>query len=327
LHGRPAGCDLLSLFDLVHRANYRVNWWSSSASIDSCLVPNESNEKWITPSSSVLAVISHYKCEEWLGQSLHSMVSQTRKPDRIVVIDDASGNPPHDIVAQFPEVTLLSSPENIRSEQILHHIIARTNFDSYLIQDADDWSAENRLELLLNEAYRTGAELIGTQEFDFPAINRSLLLRAFPLDVNVAMSNKLGYYLSHGSCLIARSMAMRIGGFDARFKLSADYDFFCRACLVARVVNVREFAHYRRLRSASLTHAAATGMRSKARQVESLALFTRAQKEWEVHRAHGIPDARAKKQTEIGPFIHLGGPPLAMTTGAGTDYNSVSINR
>ncbi|MFN8643025.1 MAG: hypothetical protein U0802_15740 [Candidatus Binatia bacterium] len=43
-------------------------------------------------------------------------------------------------------------------------MIAETDYDGYLFQDADDWSAHDRLALLLRAAARRGADLVGCQE-------------------------------------------------------------------------------------------------------------------------------------------------------------------
>ena len=55
--------------------------------------------------SSVLALIPHFRCEEWLDDCLQSLLDQTRPLDGIVVIDDASDDPPLDIVERYPGVT------------------------------------------------------------------------------------------------------------------------------------------------------------------------------------------------------------------------------
>ena len=46
----------------------------------------------------MLALIPHFKCEQWLDDVLASLRAQTRPLDGIVVIDDASGEPPIEIV-------------------------------------------------------------------------------------------------------------------------------------------------------------------------------------------------------------------------------------
>ena len=59
--------------------------------------------------STVLALIPHFKCEEYLDDCLAGLLAQTRPLDGIVVIDDASDDPPVSIVRRYPQVTLMSA--------------------------------------------------------------------------------------------------------------------------------------------------------------------------------------------------------------------------
>jgi hypothetical protein len=69
--------------------------------------PNSIRKASTVPSRpSVLAVIPHYRCERWLDKCLTSLIEQTVPLDGIAVIDDASSQPPLEIVQRFPTVTL-----------------------------------------------------------------------------------------------------------------------------------------------------------------------------------------------------------------------------
>ncbi len=108
--------------------------------------------------AQVLAIVPHHRCEPWLEQCLRSLTRQTRPPEAIVVVDDGSPAPPSDIVARFPTVTLLRARENGGPYRLVQSVIDGTDFDAYMLQDADDWSTDDRLALQLAEAERTGAE-------------------------------------------------------------------------------------------------------------------------------------------------------------------------
>ena len=61
-------------------------------------------------------------------------------------------------------MTLLHATENVGPYRLIQQVMDDTDYDAYLFQDADDWSAPERLERLLEGAESTGAELIGSQE-------------------------------------------------------------------------------------------------------------------------------------------------------------------
>jgi glycosyltransferase involved in cell wall biosynthesis len=152
--------------------------------------------------SKVLAIVPYFQCRPWLEQCLGSLVGQTRPLEGIVVVDDHTGDPPVDIVEKFKQVTLWRSPENVGPYRLIQSVMEATQYDAYLFQDADDWSSIDRLERLLAEGERTGAELIGTQELMY--LSENLFPNAYPLDANLALQESYGYALLHPSSLVSR---------------------------------------------------------------------------------------------------------------------------
>lgn len=217
--------------------------------------------------SSVLAVVPHFRCERWLASCLESLVNQTRPLNGIVVVDDSSDEPPTAIVAQFPQVTLLTSDENVGPYALIQAVIDSTSHDAYLFQDADDWSAPDRLEILLAEAERSGAELVGCQGIRIISDEWEALPYIEPLDVNAALAvHPVRIPLHHPTSLVARDLVVRVGGFATGLRFWGDAEFLRRAVYVARAVNVPRFCYYYRMREGSLTSDPDTGLRSPARQ-------------------------------------------------------------
>jgi GT2 family glycosyltransferase len=263
----------------------------------------------LTRDSSVLAVISFYGCEAWLHACLTSMSQQTRPPENIVVIDDCSPALPRPLLAPFPNVTLLSTARNVGPEKILNNIIAVTDYAAYLVQDADDWSAHDRLELSLQAAEDTGAELVGTQEFRFDLARQALALCAYPADVNLAMAHRIAHHVLHGASFIARALAVKIGGFDERLKLCADIDFIARAWHAGRIVNLPSFCFFRRVRAGSLTSHPLTGYQSNARRLEEKFTLVRGNRNLDLARAGQPPKITVTQKEPVG-FIYHQGPKL-----------------
>jgi len=229
--------------------------------------------------SRVMAVVPHFKCEEWLFQCLESLVNQTRPLDAVVVVDDHSPSPPLDIVKRFPGVTLMTTAENVGPYRIIQQVIDGTDFDAYLFQDADDWSSTDRLESLLLEAERTGAELIGSQEMRVictTGADRQLRAVCYPLDVNLALSQKPGHPLLHPTSMVSRDLVRRVGGFAVGLRFGGDTEFLLRAVHLARIVNIPEFCYFRRHRSGSLTTDPHIGLGSPVREELLVQLKNRA---------------------------------------------------
>jgi glycosyltransferase involved in cell wall biosynthesis len=256
----------------------------------------------------VLAIVPHYKCEPWLSDCLDSLVRQTHPLDGIVVIDDGSGAPPTDIVRQFPAVTLLASSENVGPYRLTQTVIDQTDYDAYLLQDADDWSAPLRLHQLLTAAEQTGAELIGCQGYRVLCREAEVVPMTYPLDVNAVLARApTRYALLHPSSLVARDLVVRIGGYATGLRFSADGEFLRRATHAARLINIPQFAYFKRAWSGALTFRPDTGIMSPARQ--------------ELRR---ILDDQALAMASLGPNIRLGdlepltvAGPIALTHLAG----------
>jgi Glycosyl transferase family 2 len=266
----------------------------SSKNIYTTNIKSPRNNDTITRKSRVLAVIPHYRCEQFLRRCLQSLVTQTRPLDGIVVIDDGSESPPVDIVREFPGVTLLASALNVGPYRLIQQAIYQTNYDAYLFQDADDWSSRYRLELLLAAAEKYGAELVGTQELRVFEDDRVLPV-VYPLNVSAALAAKPGHPLLHPTSLVSRNLVLRLGGFAAGLRFSGDTEFLLRAQFAATIVNVPDYCYFRRYRAGSLTTDPATGLDSPVRLQLIQQLKKRAIANSAAVREGKLPDLRPLK--------------------------------
>jgi glycosyltransferase involved in cell wall biosynthesis len=223
------------------------------------------DNRTINQTSKVLALVPHFRCEEWLPGCLESLIRQTHPLDGIVVIDDGSESPPREIIKAFPQVTLYTSTQNVGPYRLVQEIISNTDYDAYLFQDADDWSTVDRLALLLAEAERTGAELIGTQEIRVFCDEEEILPVCFPLDVNNALKVNPIHPLLHPTSIVSRNLVMRLGGFATGLHFGGDTEFLYRAHHAARIINIPYYCYYRRQRYGSLTTTSRTGLKSPMR--------------------------------------------------------------
>ena len=263
----------------------------------------------MTGTPSVLALVPHFRCEEWLDHCLTSLVEQTRPPDGIVVIDDASEAPPVHIVRRFPGVTLLRAPANVGPYRLIQQVIDDTAFDWYMFQDADDWSARDRLEQLLAGAARTGAELIGSDYVMLSTGEGLTIPHAFPTDANAALkSSPTCHALQHPTSLVSGDLVKRLGGYASGLRFSGDDEFLRRAAHVTQVSNVSRFLYFRRHRPESLTTSAATGHGSPARRQLLDALGARAKENAAAVERGEAPRLEPYAQSEPIALEHLCGP-------------------
>jgi Glycosyl transferase family 2/Sulfotransferase family len=265
----------------------------------------------LTRSVAVCALVPHHDGPEWLPAAIDSLLAQTRPPDAIVVLDDASADPPLDAAARYPEVTFLRSAENVGPYRLVQTAIELTAYDAYLFQDADDVSHPQRLETLLDVAEAHGADMVGSHETELDVAAPEARGREYPLDVNRALAgNPIAFALLHPTSLVARDVVVRAGGFPGGLRFSGDVDFLWRAGHVARIVNADRHLYVRRRHPSSLTCAAATGTRSAARRRLDHALRSRARANAARISAGMAPDLTPFRTAAPVELAHLSGPPL-----------------
>jgi glycosyltransferase involved in cell wall biosynthesis len=262
--------------------------------------------------AKVTAFIPHRNGHRWLEQCLDSICRQSRRADRVVVADDASDVSPGAIVARFDGVTLLRSAEHVGPFRLLQEVVARTpDADAYLMQDADDWSAADRLELLLEAVEETGAEIVGCQELRVAEDDSVLLPVSYPLDANAALRERPGGYpVLHPSALVRRDLVLRLGGYATGLRFGGDSEFLRRAAHAARVSNVPWHSYFRRDHPASLTRSPATGFGSPAREEVSRGLQARAKMNAALVARRMKPDLMPWKTAPPIALEHVLGPPL-----------------
>jgi hypothetical protein len=258
----------LTVATVLETAGIKVNWQTTTPSCHDALFrepPVQQTYDWpIEP--QILALIPHWQCEPWLERCLTSVLQQTYPLTHIAVIDDASVQPPLEIVRQFPNVTLLTAPQRVGPYRLIQSVIDATDYDAYLFQDADDWSSCDRLEQLLKTACLQRAELIGSQEIRVLESSKTFQTVGYPLDVNHALLQSLGHPLLHPTSLVTRRLVQRVGGFATGLRFGGDTEFLLRAYWLGRVVNSPHYCYFRRKRLDSLTTAPDTGLESPARR-------------------------------------------------------------
>lgn len=267
--------------------------------------------------SSVAALVPHFRCEHWLVDCLDSLISQTRPLQAIIVIDDASDPPPTETVQQFPSVSLLASEENVGPYRLIQQVITNTHFDAYLLNDADDWSLDARLSILLDAAEREGAQMVGSQAVRLHCAEGEAISACYPTDVNAALvRNPISHALLHGSSILSRELVMRIGGFSTALKFSADSEFLWRAAHIARIINVPQYCYFRRIWSGALTVAPETGLQSMARRNVRSLLRERA--------AQNVAATKEGGQPNLTPMSVA--PPIKLSHVCGPELRDASVN-
>lgn len=103
----------------------------------------------MSTSSSVTFLIPCFNGAPYIEEAIRSCLSQTRPPEQIIVIDDASTDESSRILEDFArrgEITLMVNPENIGKAASLNRALDLVATSYVAMVDADDLSEPDRLE-------------------------------------------------------------------------------------------------------------------------------------------------------------------------------------
>lgn len=228
---------------------------------------NDHQPAEVTPTPMVAALVTHFNRPHLVGEAIQSLLDQTRRPDAIIVMDDASDSLPLESIPADPIISVYRSTANAGPFRLLNWAMQNIASDWYMIQDSDDISMPTRLERLLDAARTHGADMVGSAIRNVKVATGEVRVTSFPDDATLE-HRRYGrpYVCTMGSCVLSRRLWARLGGLATGLRFSGDVEFIARACCTGRVVNIPSIELLRRLFPDSLTQRPDTGMGSPARK-------------------------------------------------------------
>jgi len=206
-------------------------------------------------SPRISAILPLHNGRAHVAEALESMVSQTRKPDEILVVDDGSTDGGHDVVESFPEVRLIR--QECGGVAAARNVgLANTTGEYLTFLDQDDiwYSDKTEKQLALLEAHPEAwwvmaweaCELVGDIE------------RPFWLDSDHLAEPHLAVH--PGTMMMRRGAFETFGDYDTRYRFNSDMDWVLRTRRLAgqqlvmeepvirkRIHEVNESRHHREM--------------------------------------------------------------------------------
>lgn len=172
--------------------------------------------------TSVSAIVAVYNDEVYLASALESILTQTRPPAEVIVVDDGSTNRTADIARSFREVRYLRQAN--AGQPVAMNLGIRASTGAFLaFLDADDLWSESKLALQL-AAFSERPELdivFGhARQFVDASAGGGLRLSA---DREVLPARV------PGAALLRRSTFERIGTFRADLRVASAIEWYARA--------------------------------------------------------------------------------------------------
>ncbi|MCI5133482.1 MAG: glycosyltransferase [Candidatus Electrothrix sp. AW2] len=177
---------------------------------------------------TVSVLIPVYNEEKYIRRCLDSLLSQTMTDFEIIVIDDGSTDNTVKILTTYGDPRLIIHQQTNQGRAAARNKALELSQGEYIIlQDADDWSVPNRLELQLYKAKKIGGKPIvgcGLAYQHEGAIRTSCKL--FP-ETNKKIRNTLARpimagAICPGTILGLREHIVELGGWREKFHIAAE---------------------------------------------------------------------------------------------------------
>lgn len=228
----------------------------------------------MTPRVSVL--IGAYDNAATLERAIDSMLAQTVSDLELLAIDDGSRDATPQVIAaaaaRDARVRPLPMGRNVGISRSLNAGLAAARAPVVAVQDADDFSAPQRLErqLAVLDA-RPEVAVVGTRMHEVDEDGHPLASRtAFAAgDVNDVLPHINP--VPNTSAAFRRDVVLALGGYDPRYRYAMEYDLWLRVAEHHRVVALDEALSTRVMGTANVAARA-----ERAQIAEALAIRARA---------------------------------------------------
>lgn len=230
-------------------------------------------------SDSLSLIIPAYNGKAFLGQTLESIFTQTRLPDEVIVVDDASTDGTPDLVAEAARkapvpVRLIRLPHNSGGPARPMNVGMRAATGELIaVCDQDDIFCPLKLhdQALVLEQHPDILSIISLAGFhgqaDRPILPDQLIRNLVAAGekkeeyAQLAGSVALRFLMKEGmfaigypGFLFRRKDWERKGGFDEGLRIASDYDFLCWLATQGSIALIPRIQYLRRVHDGNLTN-------------------------------------------------------------------------
>ncbi|GAB4373096.1 MAG: hypothetical protein Kow0042_16810 [Calditrichia bacterium] len=217
----------------------------------------------------VTVSIPFFRCHPFIRQAVESILNQSHEELTLVVVNDGDPRPP------WKQLSDIDDPRLIRFDLANNQgkffadslVLEATPAPFFLIQDADDWSEPQRIQILLETLKAEDADAVfSAYHLHAPTTERSFPWRTVSLHRLNEPPGQENFYRVNYHGLYRGQTLKELGGFYAGFRMSYDIFLVGLLRLTGKISYVNLPLYNYRVRPDSLSHDHATGLGSETRQ-------------------------------------------------------------
>lgn len=199
---------------------------------------------------AVTVVVAAHNAAETISEAIDSIISQTFHDWEMIVVDDASTDGTSRILATYADdsrIQVIRSDHNLGSGASRNLALNVAKGKYVLVQDADDVSRPNRMQLLLDQfAWDSSLGAVSGQVGEFGSWGGPVASSWPTRRSDIESRRKRGQMpLAHPASMFRRDLAIDVGGYDEACRRAQDYALFMRmsgwgmVCVPEIVLNYR----------------------------------------------------------------------------------------
>jgi glycosyltransferase involved in cell wall biosynthesis len=187
----------------------------------------------LTSSPAVTVLIGAYENGATVARAVASILGQTETNLELIVVDDGSrdgsADAAREAIGSDPRGRVMRLERNVGIARSLNAGMEAAAAPVIAIQDADDYSAPNRLERELEVlAAESDAAVVGSRMREVDGSGRVLRPRTSFAAGDVGPVLMRFNPIPNGSAAFRKAVALDLGGYDPRYRYATEYDLWLR---------------------------------------------------------------------------------------------------
>jgi len=197
----------------------------------------------------VTVIMAVYNGENYLRESVQSILDQTLRDLELIIVDDNSSDRTPDIINEYkeidPRVSVLRNDKNLGPYRSSNKGIDMARASYIARQDADDISMPGRLNkqfnfLEQNKDYACAGSFYNLVDSDG---NTKYKINLPIVDGEIRRWLKSVNPICHGSIMFRKDCARRVGFYPELYRYSQDYVFLYNLSKIFKLTNIPEFLY------------------------------------------------------------------------------------
>lgn len=190
---------------------------------------------------TVSIVLPVYNAQDYINESIYSILNQTFTNFELIIIDDGSTDKSYEIINSFddPRIKILKHERNLGLIKSLNEGIRLSSGELIARMDADDISQPKRLEKQVN--FLKSNHNIGVCSTWYEVMARKKYIKRDETDPEKVKSLLLYYCpLAHPTVMFKKSIIEKVNYYSTDYPHAEDYELWIRLIEITNIANIPE---------------------------------------------------------------------------------------